>query len=79
MSPNLFIFIGTQKMKSLLDLVKQKFTKDINGTRQRQVKHMKYYFFNYMINPRDFDSSLLKIDKKTLTKTWQFIMLVTSQ
>ena len=28
------------------------------------VKNRTYYFFNYMINIKEFDLSLLKIDKK---------------
>ena len=32
--------------------------KDVN------IKHRSYYFFNDMINLKDFDSRLLKVDKK---------------
>ena len=33
--------------------------------KQIHTKNRTYYFFNYMINIEDFDSSLLKIDKKS--------------
>ena len=42
------------------------------------IKHRTYYFFNDMINVKDFDSSLLKIDKND-TKILVFITLDTSQ
>ena len=29
------------------------------------IKNRTYYFFNYMIDIRGFDSSLLKVDKKS--------------
>ena len=32
---------------------------------QINIKYGTYYFFNDMINIKDFDSSLLKIDKKS--------------
>ena len=32
------------------------------------IKNCTYYFFNDMINIRNFDSSLLKIDKKIIQK-----------
>ena len=32
---------------------------------QINIKYGTYYFFNDMINMKDFDSSLLKIDKKS--------------
>ena len=37
--------------------------KDIN------INHRSYYFFNNMINLNEFDSSLLKIDKKSCKDT----------
>ena len=33
--------------------------------KQINIKNRTYYFFNVMINIKDFDSSLLKIDKKS--------------
>ena len=33
--------------------------------KQIHTKNRTYYFFNYMINIEDFDSNLLKIDKKS--------------
>ena len=33
--------------------------------KQINIKHHTYYFFNYMINIKDFDPSLLKINKKS--------------
>ena len=33
--------------------------------KQINIKSRTYYFFNDMINIKDFDSSLLKIDKKS--------------
>ena len=34
------------------------------------IKNWTYYFFNDMINIKDSDSSLLKIDKKSYKKYW---------
>ena len=33
-------------------------------TRQIKIKNRTYYFYNYQINLKDFDASLLKSDKK---------------
>ena len=33
--------------------------------KQTNIKNHTYYFFNDMINIKDFDSNLLKIDKKS--------------
>ena len=35
-------------------------------TRQMNIKNRIYYFYNDLINVKDFDSRLLKLDKKTL-------------
>ena len=37
----------------------------MRNIKQTNIKNFTYYFFNYMINIKDFDSSLLKIDKKS--------------
>ena len=36
----------------------------MGNIKQINIKNQTYYFFNGMINIKDFDSSLLKIDKK---------------
>ena len=36
----------------------------MKNTKQINIKNRTYYFFNDIININDFDSSLLKIDKK---------------
>ena len=36
--------------------------------KQIKTKNRTYYFYNDMINLKNFDSNLLKIDKKTLQK-----------
>ena len=64
----LFIFIGTQKIKSLLNPVKLnilQFTKHKKWDKSKtNIKH-RTLFFNGMINHlKGFDSSLLKIDTK---------------
>ena len=33
--------------------------------KQIDIKNRTYYFYNYMINIKKFDSNLLKIDKKS--------------
>ena len=33
--------------------------------KQLDIKNRTYYFYNYMINIKKFDSNLLKIDKKS--------------
>ena len=50
----------------------------MENIKQINIKHRTYYFFNDMINVKDFDSSLLKIDKND-TKILVFITLDTSQ
>ena len=37
----------------------------MGNIKQINIKSRTYYFFNDMINIKDFDSSLLKIDKKS--------------
>ena len=37
----------------------------MRNIKQISIKNHTYYFFNDMINIKDFDSSLLKIDKKS--------------
>ena len=46
--------------------------------KQMSIKNRTYYFYNDLINIKDFDPSLLKLDKKSL---WAlvFIILVMSQ
>ena len=38
------------------------------NVKSRDIKNWIYQFFNYMINIEDFDSNLLKIDKKLYKK-----------
>ena len=33
-------------------------------TKQMNIKNRTYYFYNYLINIKDFDAKLLKLDKK---------------
>ena len=68
------IFIGTRKkmllILSLVPVLKLRFDKLINGKIQtnREIKNRTYYFYNDMINLKNFDSNLLKIDKKALRR-----------
>ena len=41
-----------------------------------KIKNWTFYFHNDQINLKDFDASLVKIDKKKTTKTLTFITLV---
>ena len=50
----------------------------MGNIKQINIKNQTYYFFNDMINIKDFDSSLIKIDKKSL-KILVFVTLDTSQ
>ena len=43
--------------------------------KQINIKNRTYYFYNDQINLKDFDASLLKVDKK-ITKRLTFITLV---
>ena len=68
------IFIGTRKkmllILSLVPVLKLRFDKLINGKSQtnREIKNRTYYFYNDIINLKNFDSNLLKIDKKALRR-----------
>ena len=66
---------------SLILVLKQQCIKYIQmgNIKQINIKSRTYYFFNEMINIKNFDSSLLKIDKKNQTKTLVFIISDTSQ
>ena len=45
--------------------LKQQFTENMKMTlKSIKIKNQTYYFFNDMINIKNFDSNLLKIDKK---------------
>ena len=37
----------------------------MGNTKQINIKNRTYYFYNDLINIKDFDSSLLKLDKKS--------------
>ena len=50
----------------------------MGNTKQINIKNRTYYFFNDLINIKEFDSSLIKIDKNH-TKSLVFIILDTSQ
>ena len=50
----------------------------MGNIKQINIKNCTYYFFN-KINIKDFDSSLIKIDKKNTTNIFAFIILATSQ
>ena len=50
----------------------------MGNSKQINIKNRTYYFFNDMINIKDFDPSLIKIDKKS-TKILVFIISDTSQ
>ena len=47
--------------------------------KQIEIKYRTYYFHNDIINIKEFNSSLLKIDKKNRTKILIFTILDTSQ
>ena len=40
----------------------------MGNIKQINIKNHTYYFFNDMINIRDFESSLLKVDKKIIER-----------
>ena len=50
----------------------------MENIKQINIKNRTYYFFNDMTNINNFDSSLLKIDKKNHTKTLVLIVSDTS-
>ena len=59
---------------SLTLVLKQQFSKHINGKYQTSsTKNRTYYFFNDMINIKDFDPSLIKIEKKIIQKSWYLL------
>ena len=37
----------------------------MGSIKQINIKNRTYYFFNYMINIKNFDSNLLKVEKKS--------------
>ena len=41
--------------------------------KQMNIKNRTYYFFNDMINIKDFEPSLIKIDKKNIQKYWYLL------
>ena len=47
----------------------------MGNIKQMNINNHRYYFFNDMISIKDFDSSLLKKDKKNHTKTLSFTIL----
>ena len=47
----------------------------MGNVKQMNINNHRYYFFNDMISIKDFDSSLLKKDKKNNTKTLTFTIL----
>ena len=52
-------------MLSLASVLKQQFNKLINKkVKQIKIKNRTYYFYNSIISIEEFDSNLLKIDKK---------------
>ena len=51
---------------SLVLILKQQLNELINGkVKQIEIKSRNYYFYNDIINIEEFNSSLLKIDKKS--------------
>ena len=50
---------------SLVPILKQQFIELINGTSQRNIKNQTYYFFDNIIDIRNFHSNLLEIGKKS--------------
>ena len=51
----------------------------MESIKEINIKNRTYYFFDDMINIKDFDWNSLKIYKKSLTKTLIFITLGISQ
>ena len=41
--------------------------------RQMEIKNRTYYFHNDLINIKDFDSRLLKLDKKNISGFWYLL------
>ena len=64
----LFVFISTLKrlILTLIQALKQQLIKHIMGNiKQINIKNRAFYFFNDMINIKDFDPNLLKIEKNS--------------
>ena len=64
----LFVFISTLKrlILTLIQALKQQLIKHIMGNiTQINIKNRTFYFFNDMINIKDFDPNLLKIEKNS--------------
>ena len=40
---------------------------------QSNIKNRTYYFYNDQMNLKDFDASMLKIDKKKLQRAWRWL------
>ena len=51
----------------------------MENIKEINIKNRTCYFFDDMINIKDFNSDLLKIDKKSYKKTLVFIILDISQ
>ena len=49
----------------------------MGNIKQINIKNRTYYFFNDMINIKDFDANLREIDKKNHTETLVFTTLDT--
>ena len=64
----LFVFISTLKrlILTLIQALKQQLIKHIMGNiKQIDIKNRTFNFFNDMINIKDFDPNLLKIEKNS--------------
>ena len=64
----LFVFISTLKrlILTLIQALKQQVIKHIMGNiKQINIKNRTFNFFNDMINIKDFDPNLLKIEKNS--------------
>ena len=64
----LFVFISTLKrlILTLIQALKQQLIKRKMGNiKQIKIKNRTFYFFNDMINIKDFDLNLLKIEKNS--------------
>ena len=64
----LFVFISTLKrlILTLIQALKQQLIKHIMGNiKQINIKNRTFNFFNDMINIKDFDPNLLKIEKNS--------------
>ena len=42
-------------------------------TRQMNIKNRTYYIYNDLINIKDFDPELLKLDKKNISQSWHLL------